>query len=94
MDIDEAGSYEDYVQVSTSGYTYSAGAAVTGDGTKKKPFHSATGTAVPDGTGLADVTLSYASATQFQIVYFQGDGSITGNPHIGIRSMSFTPSTC
>ncbi len=94
VDIDQAGSYEDYVEVSTLGFTYSSGAAVTGDGSKKKPFHSSTGTAVPDGSGLADVTLSYASATQFQIVYYQGSGSITGSPHIGIRSMSFTPSAC
>ena len=94
VDIDESGSYEDFVMVSTAGYTYAAGASVTGDGKKKTPFHSSTGLSVPDGSGLADVTLSYASATQFQIVYYQGDGTITGNPHIGIRSMSFTPSSC
>jgi hypothetical protein len=94
VDIDQSSNYEDYVTVSTAGYTYSAGGSIEGDGKKKTPFHSSTGASVPDGSGLADVTLSYASATQFQIVYSQGDGTITGNPHIGIRSMSFTPSTC
>ncbi len=95
LDIDQSSNYDDFVLVNTPGYTYVAGASVDGDGRKKNSqFHSATGSAVADGSGLADVTLSYASATQFSITYSQGDGTITGNPHIGIRSMSFTPSTC
>ena len=95
LDIDQSSTYDDFVVVNTPGYTYVAGASVDGDGKKKNSqFHSATGAAVADGSGLADVTLGYPSATQLSITYSQGDGTITGNPHIGIRSMSFTPSTC
>jgi hypothetical protein len=95
LDIDQSSNYDDFVLVNTPGYTYVAGASVDGDGRKKNSqFHSATGSAVADGSGLADVTLSYASPPSSPITYSQGDGTITGNPHIGIRSMSFTPSTC
>jgi len=95
VDIDQSSNYDDFVQVNTPGYTYQAGASVDGDGRKKNSqFHSGTGSAVSDGSGLADVTLSYTSATEFSITYSQGDGTITGSPHIGIRSMSFTPSSC
>jgi hypothetical protein len=49
---------------------------------------------VADGSGLADITVTYAAATEFSITYRQGNGTITGSPHIGIRRMSFTPGSC
>jgi len=67
---------------------------VNGAGTTGNPYQSSTGVSVPDGSPLAALQLKYASATQFQITYKQGNGTITGSPHIGIRSMTFTPSAC
>jgi hypothetical protein len=94
VDIDQSSNYDDEVVVNTAGWTATLGGSVKGAGTNQNPYQSSTGSSVADGSGLADITLTYAAATEFSITYRQGNGTITGSPHIGIRSMSFTPSTC
>lgn len=94
VDIDQSTNYDDKLIINTTGWTATLGGSVSGNGTNGKPYESSTGTSVPDGSGLADILLKYASATEFSITYKQGTGTTTGNPHIGIRSMSFTPSAC
>ena len=82
------------VLVDTPGYTYVVGASVDGDGRRRSPVPLRHGSAVADGSGLADVTLSYASRHPVLDHLPQGDGTITGNPHIGIRSSRSRRSTC
>jgi hypothetical protein len=94
VDVDQSSNYDDEVVVNTTGWTATLGSSVKGVGTNQNPYQSSTGSSVADGSGLADITVTYAAATEFSITYRQGNGTITGSPHIGIRRMSFTPSSC
>jgi hypothetical protein len=94
VDIDQSTNYDDNLVINTAGWTATLGGSVNGAGTNANPYQSSTGASVADGSPLAAITLKYASSTQFSITYKQGTGTITGNPHIGIRSMTFTPSAC
>jgi hypothetical protein len=94
VDIDQSTNYDDKLVINTAGWTATLGGSVNGSGTAAKPYQSSTGTSVPDGSALASILLKYTSATEFSVTYKQGTGTITGNPHIGIRTITFTPTAC
>jgi hypothetical protein len=101
IDIDQSSNYDDRLVVTTAGFSAAKGADVTGAGgasgntATTGPFRSRTGVAVPDGSAAATLNLTWASQLSFvSFTYQQGPGTTTGTPHIGVKSIAFTPVTC
>ncbi|WP_147455889.1 hypothetical protein [Nocardioides mangrovicus] len=92
VDIDYASSYDDRVVVNTAGYTASKGSSLKGDGSSSSPFYATNQAA--DGATTNNVSLTWVSATSVNFTYAQSNTAVTGNPHIGLRTIVFTPTSC
>jgi hypothetical protein len=92
LDVDSStGNYEDLVQiVSPTTYTGTVHSNVTGAGTKAKPYRAKNTNSPIDGSSAnSNVDLSFVGPlTSISFIYGQ-DGTVGGDPFIGISDISF-----
>ena len=91
-DIDKTSEgWDDLVIVNTTGFSYSAGTDVIGNGTAATPFRNQhTGDQAID-SGRNHVDLTWAGpVAQVQFVYKAGKTGNSANQHIGIGNISFS----
>jgi hypothetical protein len=92
LDVDSStGNYEDLVQiVSPTAYTGTIHSNIKGNGTKATPYRAKNTNSPVDGTSDAsNVDLAFAGPlTSITFIYAQ-DGTVGGDPFIGISDISF-----
>jgi hypothetical protein len=95
LDVDSALSkrstaYEDLVIINTAGWTGTKHSNVTGSGTAAAPYRAVNTNSPVDGSSNAsNVDLSWAGPLSSISFTYKQDGSVDGDPFIGISDLSF-----
>jgi hypothetical protein len=95
LDVDSASSrretsYEDLVIINTAGWTGTKHSNVTGSGTTSAPYRAVNTDSPVDGSSNAsNVDLAWAGPISSISFTYKQDGSVDGDPFIGISDIAF-----